>query len=121
MQAATVSPWVLIVTSAAVGALLSSLVTVINAYFERRSRRRELLFKEALLLAHNDNDVKMQIAMKTGESAAFPNPIYSAERYLGWLEELFASGKLPADARRMFEEGKRKIGEQRAREQNRGI
>lgn len=121
MQAATISPWVLIVTSAAVGALLSSLVTVINAYFERRSRRRELLFKEALLLARNHNDERMQIAMKTGESAAFLSPIYNAELYLGWLDKLFTSGKLPADAHRLLEAEKRKIEERYAQQQTRGI
>jgi hypothetical protein len=100
MQAATQLPVsVLIITSAAVGAITSSLITFFSSYLERRARRRELLLKEAFALAHQRVETLCRIAEATQASFPIPDAIVLAEKYYQWVTALFTRGRLPQEAR----------------------
>ena len=56
----------LVLSSAAVGALVSSLLTLLGSALERKARRRELLLSKAIDLAINRTQIAMTVAEKTG-------------------------------------------------------
>ena len=92
------TPWVTILTSAAVGALASSMVTLVGQLLERRSRRNELLLAKALEMAIRRTDVLLEAIKISGKgSARLPDEVINAETYFRWLKSLLVSGKLPAD------------------------
>jgi hypothetical protein len=92
-------PWLTILTSAAVGVLASSMVTLVGQYFERRSRRNELLLTKALEMAIRRTDVLLEAIKISGKgSAHLPDEVINAETYFRRLKSLLVSGKLPADA-----------------------
>ncbi|HYR06812.1 MAG TPA: hypothetical protein VEQ60_03510 [Longimicrobium sp.] len=100
MQAATQVPvTVLIITSAAVGAITSSLITFFSAYLERRARRRELLLKEAVALAHQRVETMCRIAEATQAQSRIPDAMVLAEKYYQWVTALFNEGRLPEEVR----------------------
>jgi hypothetical protein len=91
--------WLTILTSAAVGALVSSMVTLAGQYLERRSRRAELLLTKALEMAIRKSDLTLEALNTSGEgSVQLPDEVISAETYFRWLKSLLVSGKLPIDA-----------------------
>jgi hypothetical protein len=92
------SPWLTIFTSAAVGALVSSAVTFIGQFLERRSRRNELLLKTAVKLSVHQREFMMQFAKETQTPATLIDPAINAENYFRWLKELLVSEKLSPDA-----------------------
>ncbi len=92
------NPWLTVLTSAAVGALISSAVTLIGQRLEGRARREELLFNKALDLAAAQRDFALSLAEKTGATATLIDPAINAETYFRWLKNLINTGKLPPDA-----------------------
>lgn len=94
---------VLIVTSAAAGAFVSSLVASVGAHLERRSRQRELLLKEAVTLAHQRNETMIRMSEATRTDVNIPDALILAERYHEWLTTLFNTGRLPKEARAAHE------------------
>ena len=101
---------VIIVTSAAAGALVSSLVAFVSAHLERRARGRELLLKEAVGLAVQRNETLMRLAEATRADVNVPDAVIAAERYHGWLTTLFNTGRLPAEVRAAHERSVRGTG-----------
>lgn len=95
---ATMNPWLTILTSAAIGVLVSSVVTLIGQSLERRARRSELLLVKALELAAARRDFVMKVAEASGATATIPDDAINAEKYLRWLKSLLTDGKLPPDA-----------------------
>lgn len=93
------NPIITIATSAGVGAFISSVITLVGQYFERRARRRELLLEKAIDIAKSRTELVLHMADKTGESAKFYDEAFLAETYYQWFYYLLKKGKLPADAK----------------------
>jgi hypothetical protein len=70
-----------VITSAAVGAVVSALLTLAGQYFERRSRRKELLLSKAIELAFRRTDIVKEVAFKTGRHVAFKDDASLAAGY----------------------------------------
>ena len=87
-----------ILTSAAVGVLVSGIVTLIGQGIERRARREELLLREALGLAKLKREVTLLAAKASSVSAILTDDVIVAETYFRWLKILMETGKLPAEA-----------------------
>jgi hypothetical protein len=93
------SAWLIVLTSSAVGVLVSSIVALAGQYLERRARRGELLLTKALEMAIRRTDVIMKSIEVSGRgSASLSDEVINAETYLRWLKFLLDSGKLPPDA-----------------------
>jgi hypothetical protein len=90
--------WLTVLTSAAIGALVSSAVTLIGQHLERRARRDELLFTKAIDLAAAQRDFTLSLAEKSGATATLIDPAINAETYFRWFKNLIDTGKLPPDA-----------------------
>jgi hypothetical protein len=92
--------WVTALTSAAVGVLVSRVLTLVGQYLERRARRNELLLQEALKLAAAKTKLAMDVVEKGGGTASLVDDAINAEVYFRWLKSLLETGKLPRDAER---------------------
>ena len=96
----------IILTSAAVGALVSSVIAVVGQWFERKARRKELLFMRSLECAKRANEFlleagKLKLAA-TGRigKMSFPDEVVMAGMYYRWLEHIFDHGELSEEAKR---------------------
>ena len=87
-----------LIGSAAIGALVSSLITVAGQYFERKARRQELLLKEALGLAQWRVDLAVA-QTGPGQRAILTDKVVLTETYYGYLQHLMEHGRLPNDPR----------------------
>ncbi len=84
----------LLLGSAAIGALVSSVVTLIGQQMERRSRRRELLFTKALELSSEQIRLLQDVAEKHGKPVTiYPHLVY-ARWYYAELKQLFGHERL---------------------------
>jgi hypothetical protein len=92
--------WLTVLTSAAVGVLVSGAITLVGQHLERRARQDELLLTKALEMAIRKNDVMIKTVELSGSRATLQDEVISAESYLRWLKELLYTGKLPPDAER---------------------
>jgi hypothetical protein len=90
--------WLTVLTSAAVGVLVSSFVALLGQYLERRARRDELLLTKAVEMAAERRKLAMEVAEKTGATASLLDDAIVAETYFRWLKKLLETGKLPPDA-----------------------
>ena len=90
---------VIIVTSAAAGAFVSSIITFIGQYFERNYRKREMIMKFASKLAARHTDKWIAERDKSGKDFKIYDEILAFEGYFQWLDELFKTGKIPEDPR----------------------
>jgi len=97
------SPWATVLTSAAVGVLVSGVVTLIGQYLERRARRNELLLTKAIEVSIHRSNIATQLARDAGVKVSLVNEVINAETYFRWLKSLLDKGKLPPDA----DEGRR--------------
>jgi hypothetical protein len=73
--------WLTVLTSAAVGVLVSGVVTLIGQYLERRARRDELLLREALALAKSRRELALEVAKLTDSNASLIDDAINAETY----------------------------------------
>lgn len=96
--ATSVSPISLILTSAAVAALVTSIITLLGQWLERRSRRRELLLSKAIELGIHRSEFIRDLAKESNSTATFHDTAVLAEGYYRWLAHLLDNGALPADA-----------------------
>ena len=87
--------WGPIVTSAAVGALVSSVTTFVGQWRERRARRSELLLKHSIEIAHS---ALQQAGGVVPEIPAVE--VVLTRRYFAALATLFDTGKLPDELER---------------------
>jgi hypothetical protein len=88
--------WLTVLTSAAVGALVSSIVTFWGQYLERGARRKELLLTKSLEVAKRLSELQIQ----TNPKGDLVDEFFMAEMYYQWLESLMKSGQLPPDAKK---------------------
>ena len=98
-----------ILTSAAVGAIVSSIVTVTSQFFDRRVRRDELLIKAATELAIKHADFVINAAEKTGRDAVIPPHGWLVYDFYRQLRHLMRYHELPRDIQKSVEDYYRQI------------
>ena len=89
----------IIITSAAAGALVSSIITFIGQYLDRKYRQKEMIMQFAGQLAARHTDKWIREREKSGIDYKIYDEVIAFEGYYKWLEELFKTGKLPDDQR----------------------
>ena len=87
-----------ILTSAAVGALVSSAIALVSQKIERKARRQEITMQGALHLAERRVKTIMEMAEKSGRGTYVEDDVTLVETYYRELEHLFRHGRLSADA-----------------------
>jgi hypothetical protein len=100
MEASQANPWLLIGTSAAIGAFVSSLVSEIGKWRERKSRQEDLLLDKAIDMAHTRFANTMQILKETNQRGSLMPEIEMVEDYHHFLSHLIKKGILPPDYKR---------------------
>jgi len=88
----------LILASAAVGAVASSLVTIIGQYFERQSRERLAILEISEKLAQKRRE-RAQLRADQGKDEPLEPPLVLMETYYELVCKLLNNGKLPEDPR----------------------
>lgn len=106
-MAAQSIPWVTIVTSAGIGAIISPLIGVIDRHLERRSRRDELALTKAIEAAWERTRFAFDVARETNQRAAFADAVIMSEDYYRWLTYLLKHGRLPQE--KAIDEARRKM------------
>jgi hypothetical protein len=91
--------WPLLLAAAGVGALVSTVGTLVGQRLERAARRRELLVKAAIDLAERSTDRALRIGEINEIQVQLQDSIVSAETYYQWLLHLFEHARLPDDPR----------------------
>lgn len=105
-----INPWITVVTSAAVGALVSAGIGFLGQYLERRARRKELLLTKAIDLAFRRTDVMFRIAERNNRGMVVRDDASLTGDYYRILEHLFEHGVLPSDFKAHEAEEEAKIG-----------
>lgn len=85
----------IIITSAAVGAIVAALINLIGQYFERRSRRKELLLSKAVEMAIERARFTFDVAKASNACADIPDQAVMAATYYQWLKHLLDRDELP--------------------------
>lgn len=99
-----------VLTSVFCSALVSGFCVLLNAYFDRKARIKELIFKTAFELAHERAKMTLDIAKSTQQKTLILDPVHSAEEYHEWVKYFYDNGKLPEDAASVREAGNKKYG-----------
>lgn len=89
--------WATVITSAAVGAVVSAGITLIGQFFERRSRRKELMLSTAVNLVFRKIDLQIKAAETTKSKLVIPEPLKLSAEYYQLLDQLLDKGKLPEE------------------------
>ncbi len=92
--------------SAAIGALVSSLVTLFAQRLERQSRRKELVLSEAVKLAQSNIDTALRTAAAGGKQTAILPIIEGVIDYHRWLTNLLEHGTISDDYIRVKDRSK---------------
>lgn len=98
--------WSIVVTSAGVAALVSGGMTIAGQYFERKSRRKELLLSKAVEVS------KEQVAWATeankhDPTIVIPTPIVNVDCYFRELNHIFDKGHFSEETKKEIEREKR--------------
>ena len=83
--------------SAAIGALVSSVINLLGQYFERKSRRNELLLNKAVELSIAWVDMKFQIAKNSNTEVFINNQTILTELNYKCLQGLLRTGEIPPE------------------------
>lgn len=94
-----VSIIVIIITSAAAGAFVSSIITFIGQYYDRKYRQKEMIMNFASQLAARHTDKWIAERDKSGKDFKIYDEIIAFKGYFQWLNELIKTGKIPEDPR----------------------
>lgn len=78
--------------------MVSSVVTIIGQYFERRSRERLAILEIAEKLAQKRRE-RAQLRADQGQDEPIESPLVLLETYYGLVRSLIDKGKLPEDSR----------------------
>ena len=84
-----------LIGSAAVGALVSSIITVLAQWRERVSRQKELVFTKSIDLAKQKTGFLIQYSKDTQNAASIHDYVAYAEQYYWLLARLQRDGCLP--------------------------
>jgi hypothetical protein len=85
----------ILISSAAVGALVSSIITLVGQQIERNARRRELLLSEAVKMAMGHRDYLLKFAQAQNTTVHIPEQAKLAQTYFLALSSLILKSKLP--------------------------
>ena len=85
--------------AAGIGALVSSVVNLAGQFFERQSRRKELLLAKSVELAISWSTIKVDIAKSTNQSPFIENPTALTEINYKCLVGLIKHGEIPSKYR----------------------
>ena len=88
----------MIITSAAIGAITSAVITLIGQILERKSRIKELLLTKSVDLALHRQRFVLEVAKQSGKDTDFFDPIVNTASYYKWLKSIFKKESLPKDA-----------------------
>ena len=91
----------LLLSSAAIGALVSAGLTAFSQWRERVARERELLLSKSIDMAQKTTDLLFKIGQESGGGQLYPE-IVTARWYHRQLTLLFKTGKIGADLEREF-------------------
>lgn len=94
----------IVLTSAVVGALVSSLMTLFGQYLERRSRREELVLSKAMELADQRIRTVLEVRKVTGRGIILPAHIVLVRAYYEELKWLIKKSKLPDKMEKEFQQ-----------------
>jgi hypothetical protein len=90
--------WLIVLTSSAVGVLVSGVMTLVGQRLERRSRREELLLTKAVEIAAHRFDSSLKFALETKTPMNLMDAAINVETDYRWLKSVLETGKLPPDA-----------------------
>src|SRR5437660_6070872 len=93
-EAQPMSATSIVLTSAVVSAVVTSILTMFGQYFERRARERELLFTKCVELSQKKTEFLMKVAADCGATATLADYVVYAEMYYWLLDSLHKNGKL---------------------------
>jgi hypothetical protein len=93
--------WILFISSAAIGALVSASMTAFTQWQDRKARQRELIFSKSVEMANTETDRFLKMIEMKGEGALYPT-IVTARWYHKQLTRLFAEGKIADDLEKDF-------------------
>lgn len=88
--------FIVIITSAAVGAVVSSVATIIGQWLDRSARRKELLLSKAIELAFARQELVMKVAEAAGGRATLNDAAALAAEYYQVLAHVMDKGDLPS-------------------------
>jgi hypothetical protein len=96
--------WVTVITSAAVGSIVSGLATLWGQWRERRSRREELAVRLSIECATKWAEFVHKSALATGHGASIMEPTVFLDTYYKRILGLLDKGELPEEARVLAED-----------------
>lgn len=88
----------IVLTSAVVGAVVSSMMNLLAQRFERDARHRELAFKSAMEAAYKRIDSALDLMQRNREPYVdLPDAPAFMATYYRWFHELLRTGKVPLE------------------------
>ena len=84
----------LILGSAAVGALVSSVITILGQFFDRIAKKKELIFTKAIEMAHDSIELIQANPQNPDGTTTIRPPIIIMRRYHRELTMLYEKGEL---------------------------
>lgn len=103
----TASVLITIITSAAVGATVSAVVTLLGQWMERKHRRRELLLSKAVGMAQRRLEFGKYLADK-GRDVALQDEISMVPTYFKELQHIFDTGEQSPELKKIEAASRRK-------------
>jgi len=100
-----------ILTSAAVSAIVSGLFTFVSQCLERRARRRELLLKTATDWAVKHLEQALQLGKDRGAPVGVPALGWLAQDYYHQLTTLLKRGTLPPEVQQEYDKWLQRSGQ----------
>jgi hypothetical protein len=86
-----------VVTSAAVGALASSVLSLVGQHLERKARREEILLVKSIEMAIDRSRLVKEVASETNRRALLQDTIFLAKDYYTDLKHLIDKEELPPE------------------------
>jgi hypothetical protein len=100
-----------VLTSAAVAAVVSGLFTFVSQWLERRARREELLLKTATDWAVKHVEQALQLGKDQGGRVGAPALGWLAQDYYHQLSVLLKRGSLPPETQQEYDKWLRRSGQ----------
>ncbi len=88
--------------SAAVGALVSSCLTELGKWRERRARQKELLLSTAVDIAYKEREMMLKALREAGQKGSLFPTIVTTRWYYKQLSSLFETGRISDDMEKTF-------------------
>jgi len=87
-----------VLASAGVSAIVSSIITLVGKWQDRRQQAKVMLFDLAFRIAKERTELILKAADKSGGSASLRDDVFQAADYYKWIKHLFDKDVLPAEA-----------------------